>query len=150
MNKRNERIANFYERMRRIGIEKHDDIEALRRIEMTLSRWGERECNGEVERDEKTGKTLAIFDRQDFATGQWRRDSYPVPDKETGALKRLRAIMSKYPALWYYHQADPRGCSLYVGRWADIGQRREAPRLMGVRELAEISAYYTRGVAVCY
>jgi hypothetical protein len=61
---------------------------------------------------------------------------YPVADKETGARKRLAAIMAKYPTLTAYVQGDPRGCALYI---------------LTVDQLESehgIDSIYTRGVAV--
>lgn len=117
-------------RLQALGISYHDAI-ALRRIAMALHRWAELECGtdrGCIERDETTGKPF------------WRRASgsrpYPVADRESGALKRLAAVMARYPTLSAYHQADPRGASLYILRPGDVP------------EGADASAYYSRGVAV--
>ncbi len=112
------------------------DIDKLRRIEMTLHRWAERECGDEygncIERDEATGKPFLTYD-----AGSGPRKRYAIPDKERGALKRLAAIMARYPSLLSYHQGDPRGCALYVLKASDIP------------EGGDIDALYTRGVAVC-
>lgn len=97
---------------------------ALRRISMTLHRWHELECNGDVQRDETTGRTYAVNTR----TGR----RYPTPDRETGALKRLAVLA----ALILYVQGDPRGAALYVVRRSDVP------------EGGNVAAYYSRGVAV--
>lgn len=138
MENKEKRAANFYARMTGYGIST-DDAYALRRIEMTLHRWAERECNGEVERDEKTGKTLACYGMN--GPGPIKR--YPTADKETGALKRLAAIMARYPSLLAYHQGDPRGCALYIVKDSDLFDKHS------VKEL-EINCVYNRGLAVCY
>ena len=39
-----------------------------------------------------------------------------IADRERGALKRLAAIMQRYPDFWSYVQGDPRGAALYVGK----------------------------------
>ena len=120
--------------MNRLGISQ-EDADSLRRIELTLHRWAERECNGDIERDEQTGKVY----QNSIA---WMNGStninnrYLVQDRETGALKRLEKIMSKYPDLWSFYQGDPRGCALYVGKKSD---------LQGLN----IDQAYYRGVAVC-
>ena len=129
-----QQIRNFYDRLSRLGISQ-DDADALRRIEMTLSRWSERECNGEIERDEETGKTYSVSMAYVNGTGDYRR--WPCPDRETGATKRLEAIMVKYPDLWHYIQTDPRGCALYVGKRSDM-------------TLSELPSRYSQGFAVCY
>lgn len=90
------------------------DAEALRRISMTLHRWHERECGtdgGCIERDETTGKTFWL----NSTTGR----RWPIPDRETGARKRLAAIMARYPTLRAYVQGDPRGAALYILRPED-------------------------------
>ena len=87
----------------------YQDAQALRRISMTLQRWHEMECGcdrGAIERDEETG--LTYWYNPDVGT------RYRTRDMETGALKRLAAIMARYPHLTHYIQGDPRGCALYV------------------------------------
>jgi hypothetical protein len=123
--------------LRRVGIE-YDDAVALRRISMTLHRWHELKCGDgnnysswSIERDEVSEKPFMYVYPYD---GKMRR--YPVADRETGALKRLKAIMARYPSLSYYVQGDPRGASLYVLRPGDVPEGKEA------------DAYYSRGVAV--
>ena len=61
---------------------------------------------------------------------------FPVPDRETGALKRLAAIMARYPQLSAYVQGDPRGAALYILRPGDVPEGGQA------------DAYYSRGIAV--
>ena len=89
------------------------DIEALGRIERTLHRWAEDECNGDIERDEVTGRPYR--DCRNYSFGStiipFRR---AVADRERGALARLAGIMARYPALQAYHQSDPRGCALWI------------------------------------
>ena len=60
---------------------------------------------------------------------------HPVADRETGALRRIAKICSD-AGLIYYHQHDPRGCALYIGR---------ADMLDGV----SIESNYTRLIAIC-
>ena len=98
---------------------------------MQLHGWHERECgtdNGCIERDDTTGKTY------------WRNAMsgrrYRIPDRETGALKRLNAIMAAYPSLSAYVQGDPRGASLYVLHPGDVP------------EGAQPDSHYDRGLAV--
>ena len=114
-----------------------DEAEKLRRISMTLQRWHEMECgtdNGCVERDETTGKT---FWRNSY-TGRLS----PVADRETGAKKRLLAIINaeakrhgecRYSA---HIQTDPRGAALYILRPGDVPEGKEA------------DSYYSRGICV--
>lgn len=127
------------------------EAEALRRISMTLHRWHERECgdgDGCIERDEETGKTFWLN-----AHDGCRR--WPIPDRETGARRRLRAIIDARnnrervhaaigdvlgpttSDLTAYIQGDPRGAALYILRPGDVPEGKSA------------DGYYTRGVCVC-
>lgn len=115
--------------LRNAGISESDAI-ALRRISMTLKCWFEAECNGWIQRDEETGKPRSY--------NTYTNEPYTgyIADRETGALKRLAAIVSRYPGLSYYVQGDPRGASLYILRPDDIPEGKEA------------DSYYSRGIAV--
>ena len=111
-------IAEISRRLQHRGIEvSQSDVEALRRIEMTLHRWAEMECgDGDnykswcIVRDEKTDKPFTEYHYHD---GNYKR--YPTPDREKGALKRLQGICARL-GLHFYHQTDPRGCALYVAQ----------------------------------
>lgn len=125
----------FYERMKGYGFT-YEEADALRRIEMTLSRWSEAVCNGDIERDgyDGDGPPRRYFTMTDGS----RQKGYIVQDRERGAMKRLAKIMVAHePDLIAYNQGDPRGCSLYIVRRKDIP------------EGGDIGSYYTRGVAVC-
>lgn len=102
-----------------------DEVNTLRRAELTLQRWAEWECGDSnnyyswvLVRDEVTGKPFAEVHQH--SNGTVRRD--PVADKEAGALRRVKAIcnahnlkeMSDAQNLYFYHQTDPRGCALYI------------------------------------
>lgn len=118
------------ERVKRAGITEKDAL-ALRRIAMTLHRWHEMECgvdNGCIERDETTGKAY-------WLNSHTMRRS-PISDRETGALKRLKATMARYPGLSAYVQGDPRGASLYILRKGDVPEGKD------------VEAYYSNGIAV--
>lgn len=136
-----------------------DEAEALRRISMTLQRWHELECgtgNGQtthsVERENADG-TGRPFLRTQFPTHNGYHDSRrPIPDRETGAKKRLAAIIGQRngrPAikggrlnaapggkLSAYIQTDPRGAALYILRPGDVPAG------------GDVGAYYSRGVCV--
>lgn len=92
-----------------------DEVNTLRRAQITLHRWAEQECgDGDdykswaIERDETTGKPYMCVYPHD---GKMRR--YRIPDREAGALRRVRHICA-YHKLDFFHQTDPRGCALYV------------------------------------
>lgn len=135
-----QQIVNLHNRTAALGLS-FEETETLRRAQMTLRRWGELECgNGNdyaswlIERDETTNKPyLVTHPRQGKS---YRR---PVADREAGALKRIAAILKNHPKLGFYHQGDPRGCALYVGKLADIPKPVKA----------NINSHYTRWIACC-
>ena len=108
----------FWERfghgIRRYGISQQD-YKALALEEHRLHRWSEEECNGTIQRDEETGKP---FRRYEIGLGGDFRDC-PIPDRETGSLKRCEEIAARY-GLRFFHQTDPRGCQVYVYRESDL------------------------------
>ena len=67
---------------------------------------------------------------------QGRHRAYPIPDRERGALTRLKGIMAKHKNCVGYVQGDPRGCSLYI-----------VPK--NVLQGQDIASVYNRGIAVC-
>jgi hypothetical protein len=85
---------------------------------------------------------------------------YQTPDRETGALKRIAAILAPHapkqytaetcpgrpcgaecdhasPGLTFYHQGDPRGCCLYLIRPGDVPAG------------STVDSCYSNGIAVC-
>lgn len=139
-----ERMTRLLSSMDKLGFT-YSETQSLRRIEMTLQRWGENECgNGNdhmswsIERDETTDKPFMVYHPH---TGKSYRE--PIADKEAGALKRMAKIVEsrnarfdKKDAVVGYHQGDPRGCALYIVRVADLNGR-------------PVDTCYTCGVAVC-
>ena len=126
----------LFSRLQAMGFA-YDEAQALRRIEMTLNRWAALECgDGDqwkswaIERDQDTDKPYMVIHPND---GKSHR--YAVADREAGALRRLAAIMKSHPDFVAYHQTDPRGCSLYIVRKADV---------LG----CELDQVYNRGLAV--
>lgn len=94
-----------------------DEANTLRRAQLTLHRWAEQECGDSnsygswsIERDENTGIPYMCRYPHDRAVCRSR-----IPDREAGALRRIKAICKEH-GLHYYHQTDPRGCALYVGK----------------------------------
>ena len=107
----------LFRRLGELGFSYEEAVQ-LRRIELTLQSWAERECGDgsdwAIERDETTGKPFNVY----HVEGKPRR--YPIADREGGAMKRLAKIMEAHPELWAYSQGDCRGCMLHVGRKADL------------------------------
>ena len=100
------------------------EIDTLVRAERTLGRWGVAECNGEIQRDEATGKPVNGYTRT------------AIPDRETATLARIDKIVKAHK-LEYYHQGDPRGCALYIIRPGDIANGQK------------VDCCYNRGLAIC-
>lgn len=112
-------------------------------IVMTLHRWHELECSGgdgqtiiSIERDgdEPDSKPFMLVQyptKTGYANRRWS-----IPDRETGARKRLAKIMARYPTLKAYVQGDPRGAALYILRPGDVPEGED------------VDAYYSRGIAV--
>ncbi len=90
-------------------------IDTLRRAELILHRWAEKECGDgddykswSIERDEETDKPfMCIYPH----TGKMHK--YAIADREKGAIKRVGEICKELE-LYFFHQTDPRGCQLYV------------------------------------
>lgn len=94
-----------------------EQAETLRRAQLTLHRWAELECGDgndyaswAIERNEATGKPFMCH-----YPNMGVPSSRPIPDREAGALKRVKRVCDELGA-HYYHQTDPRGCALYVSK----------------------------------
>jgi hypothetical protein len=123
-----------------------EEAEKLRRISMTLHRWHELECgdgNGCIERENDDGTGRPFW--TSAHTGE--RSRSPIADRETGAKKRLAAIIGRRNnteanaltskgGLSAYIQTDPRGAALYILRLGDVPEGKDA------------DAYYNRGICV--
>jgi len=145
----------LFARLQELGFT-YDEAAALRRIEMTLQRWAERECGDGsdwgIERDEVTGKPFNVYH------GEGRARRYAIPDREAGALRRLAALVKArngrafpdkltnwddHPGfVTAYHQGDCRGCMLYLLTREQLTDRRTG-------EALPADQYYNRGLAVC-
>ena len=90
------------------------EVEAMRRISHTLTRWCEAECNGDIERGANNAPERCFY----TTTGQ-RYLSVHIPDRENGAIKRMNRILANHPGWSWYYQTDPRGCSVYLYRIDD-------------------------------
>lgn len=105
----------------------YEESIALRRISLTLRRWHEMECgidSGCIERDPETDRPYWVSE-WGAQWGRGMRTRRPIADRETGARKRLAAILKARnerdsTALDAYVQTDPRGAALYILRPGDI------------------------------
>lgn len=132
----------------------YEESRALRRISLTLRRWHEMECGTEwgcIERDPETDRPYWVSE-WGAQWGRGMRTRTPIADRETGARKRLAAILKARnerhqvmntgyygltpDALDAYVQTDPRGAALYILRPGDIPAGSDP------------DSCYTRGVCV--
>ena len=128
MNKRQaQRYTHLCQSLSLLGFSQ-DETDRLLRIEKTLHRWHEHECNGDIQRDEVTGKPYVVHN--------YTGNRYPYPDKEKGALRRLAEILQG-KGVTHYQQGDPRGCALYLIRPQDVPTGES------------VHCYYSRGIALC-
>lgn len=163
-----EQRAHMYRALQSLGFT-YDECEQLRRISMTLRRWHELECGDSdewkswsIERDEETGKPYMHVHRYLRVAGSTQckveHHRYALADRETGAKKRLGAILkarndrafssvhgsmqgfspewAREQGLYSFVQTDPRGAALYILRPGDVPAGADA------------SAYYSRGICV--
>lgn len=122
------------------------EFHTLRRISMTLHRWHEHECNGNIQREGGDGEGKPRW----FSNYSLEHDTKPkghrIPDRERGAMKRLEGIIKARNTRWQGHpgspgvvipyvQGDPRGAALYLVT---------TEQLRG----DSIESCYTRGIAI--
>ena len=119
---------NTFAALARLGITAADAA-TLVRASATLHTWHEHECNGTKQQDEATGHWY-------WHSPSTGRKIGRALDLETGAKRRIAAVMARYPTLTAYVQGDPRGCALYILRPGDVPEGCDA------------DSYYSRGIAV--
>lgn len=128
-----------------------EEFHALRRISMTLHRWHEHECNGNIQREGDDGEWRPRWFSNYSLEHDTKPKGYRIADRERGALKRLGKIISdRNTRNWIgfggpihespgfvraYVQGDPRGAALYLVT---------AEQLRG----DAIESCYTRGIAI--
>lgn len=125
--------ARIMQTLNRLGFSIEESLE-LFKVERTLHRWHERECNGEINRDETTGKVYGIFECHRRGLTRTR---LPIRDLKTAAVRKLSGIMASKPSLLSYVQPDPRGAALY------ICEKERMPNFK-----YSIESYYSCGLAV--
>jgi hypothetical protein len=132
----------------------YDEAASLRRIEMTLQRWAERECGDgsdwAIQRDEVTGKPFNVYH------GEGSPLKHSIPDREAGALKRAKDIVSarniringdrdRDDDLIAYHQGDCRGCMLYLIPAATLNPDSNYSNGFAVCALSRYGGFLGRG-----
>ena len=146
-----ERLTQQTDTLRALGFT-YDEIEALRRISMTLHRWHERECGSDsacLVRGRMVDSEFVYDDDgapyEEYAGVSGKHRYHRVPDKERGAMRRLKRIiedrherfaLAGNGLISSYIQGDPRGAALYILRPGDVPAG------------ADVASYYTRGICV--
>ena len=118
-----EHLARYHVTAAQCGLS-YPHANSIRRDSQRLHTWCEKECNGEVQRFEPAD---AVTDRKGrllvgtFAAynidGPGPIRYSKTPDRETGALARIRAVAESAGATVEY-QGDPRGWPITL-RWPD-------------------------------
>ena len=80
-----------------------------------LQTWAEAECNGDIERDEVTGKAFRTYNHN--GPGPIKR--YPTRDTETPARKRIEQIAKEHGLVACF-QGDPRGAIVTLCKPEDV------------------------------
>ena len=104
----------YFTELQELGLT-YEECETLRRASMTLQSWGEMECNNDVYR---AGEGGAVWIREQTYNGITKPRR--IPDRETPAIKRCEALCRAH-GLIFFHQGDPRGVAVYVGRQEALG-----------------------------
>ena len=123
-----------------------DEAAKLRRISLTLRRWYEYECGtGNNHADYfivRDSDGTPYMETHLNGQGVFKTYRRRVADRETGALRRLAAIIKARnerhaePPLDTYIQNDPRGAALYILRPDDVPAGKDP------------AAYYSRGICI--
>jgi hypothetical protein len=163
MNKREaERITHQKNVLMSLGFTRAE-CDRLRRISNTLRRWHELECGTgddrvsySVERDGDEPDSKPYMREQYQGIHGWVDRRWPIADRETGARKRLAAIIVNRNTREYnpnspsvigtgpmdqgavltYVETDPRGAALYIIRPGDVQKGQP------------VECYYSRGICV--
>ena len=93
--------------------------------EHVLSVWNERECNGEIVRDEPCNRWPLGRPRR-FALGEHGEpcgEGFYTPDLAAAAMRRAKAVLVGLPDVSIYWQDDPRGSAIYIYNRSEVLER---------------------------
>jgi len=118
-----EHLARYHTTAAQCGLT-YQQADAIRRDAERLHTWSERECNGELERfeladnarDHKGRPLVGTFSAYNI-NGPGPIKYAKTPDRETGALRRIRTVAESVGATVEY-QGDPRGWPITLS-WTD-------------------------------
>lgn len=117
----------------------------LRQLERGLHRWSEMECEGELQRDDETGK---VYKYRKSRFGDFTENPFPIPDTEADMLASARKQAKRF-GLEVYHQSDPRGCQLWLYTEAELNERLERSEILRQPGMGISACYNSVGTAVC-
>lgn len=115
-----------FEELRKLGLN-DSEIRKLSRASAAIRSWDTACCNGDVGEDDDG----SAYDCRKRGLGP----KWPIANRRTIALRRVAQILTTHPGLWFYHQGDPRGVSLYVGKLSELRERKIA--------LSNLDCYYS-------
>ena len=117
----------------------------LRRSEMVLHAWAERECNGMIQREDESGKPR-IYHPDKYGSFTLRGGF--IPDAEAHYLREAQRH-AKAAGLKVYHQEDPRGCQLYLYKQSELEGAMAGNEIYRKPGMGIDSLYSSIGIAVC-
>ena len=133
----------LYQQIQSLGFS-YDEAKAIRRIEIVLRRWSKAASLGKIRRDTLNKTPFRLQVKEPIPAHLW----YPIADREAGALRRLRGIVSARNRranaecetgapdhVLFHHRPHPTECNLFLLTRAQLGD-------------ADISTAVERGLAV--
>ena len=117
----------------------------LRRAEMALHSWAEQEANGEIQREDESGRPRR-YRRSQY--GDFTERGGFIVDSEAHYLKEAKRH-AKAAGLRIYHQGDCRGCSLYLYKQSDLEEAMARNEIYRRPGMGIGSLYSSIGTAVC-
>lgn len=158
----------LFERLAALGFT-YEESAALRRIEMTLQRWGEQECGAgndygswAIKRDETTQRPYMVHHHYLHGSGKDYITRRAIADREAGALRRLAAIVAArnkrvcppfhVPACQSAPlQTNPATAGQHITAYHQTDCRGCNLYLLTQEQIGAdaIDSIYTRGLAVC-
>ena len=112
---------------------------------MALHSWAEKECNGEIQREDESGRPRRYSLSQ---YGAFTERGGFIVDSEAHYLKEAKRH-AKAAGLKVYRQGDPRGCSLYVYKQSDLDEAMARNEIYSRPGMGIGALYSSIGTAVC-
>jgi predicted chitinase len=88
------------------------EAKKLRIAQMAINRFDTDLCNGDIQIDEEDGTAYRV-ERYYDSTGKMKYRKMKTWNRTELELKKAQKIADRH-GVQVYHQADPRGCSLYL------------------------------------